>query len=500
MGQAILYCYRCSTQLRESHFEQGKAFRIDTRVCCAECAPEAVRTLPADLVQSLLSQLKARTESPPSSTGKITQRHASAVHRSASPASPSLQSAWIIAGLGAVILGVLGIVFFSSGSSSPEMESSRTARRPIPPSIPSQNRPSPAPAESASAQYDPPHVALKRAQEYARLHADDLFGQLREFEDLTLAGDKGEAGEEARRVSQVLRARGKVAVERALATLDVELSAPLDREAFSAALDLLRSKEGQMEWPDWKFAVNKRYLDIEDRVEKAYGLLLEKAKAAKAEGNIADLDALYGRVYTWGFDRRKKDLLDALAPIAMRPLRVVLQDFGQSPVKGMRYIGGEEFRGAKGSAALDAAVTHGGHPSFKLEGDFRGGGAYVGIYYDMTGVKNRNVRELHFWIKTATVSTIGVRLCDETNQLFQRNGGVRLAKTSEWQEVILKVSDFEGNEHWAGANDGRWHGPMKGIGINVGKGAFLTPAEQHGILWVADIEGVVIPTWTPRSP
>lgn len=41
MGQAIIYCYRCSKQLREAQFAQGKAFRLDIRGCCAECAPRS---------------------------------------------------------------------------------------------------------------------------------------------------------------------------------------------------------------------------------------------------------------------------------------------------------------------------------------------------------------------------------------------------------------------------------------------------------------------------
>lgn len=399
-----------------------------------------------------------------------------------------------------MVLGVLGIVVFSSAPPPSETEASRSTKSPVFPSNVSSRRPPPDPAETVAAQGDPAHTALRRAREYARTHPDDLIGQLREFEDLTLAGDKGDAGDEARRLSQVLRARGKEAVERALTSLDVELSGPLGREEFSSALDLLKSKTLQMEWPDWKFGIHQRSLDIEERAEKAYGPLKEKAKAAKAEGNAVELDSLFGRIRAWGFEARTKDLLDALAPIEMPPVRAVLQDFGQSPPKGMRYIGGEEFRGAKGSAAVDAAVLHGAHRAYRLEADFSGGGLYVGIYFDMSALKQRDVREIHVWIKTTTVSVIGVRLCDETNQIIQRNGGVKLAKTGDWQEVVLKVSDFQGNEHWAGANDGRWHGPMRGIGLNVGKGAFLTPREQHGVLWVADIEGLVVPTWTPRNP
>jgi len=280
----------------------------------------------------------------------------------------------------------------------------------------------------------------------------------------------------------------------------VELAGLLAREAFSSALDLLKSKAEQMEWPDWKFGINKRSLEISSQVEKAYEPLKEKAKGAKAEGNTADLDSLLSRVRSWGLDLRTNDLLGTLAPIEMRPVRAVLQDFTQSPLKGMKYIGGEEFRGAKGSSAVDPTVLHGGHRSYKLEADFRGGGMYVGFYYDLTALKDRDVREIHLWIKTATVTTIGVRLCDETDQIIQRNGGVRLAKTADWQEVVLKVADFQGSEHWAGANDGRWHGPMRGIGINVGKGAFWNRNEQVGAIWVADIEGLVVPTWTPRKP
>ncbi|HLY08840.1 MAG TPA: hypothetical protein VKW04_05960, partial [Planctomycetota bacterium] len=168
MGQAILYCYRCSTQLRESHFERGNAFRIDTRACCAECAPEAVRTLPPDLVQSLLVQLKARAQSGTPSTRKITQRKiASAAHATSSAGSRSPGS-WVAASAVAVVLSVVAVVFFSSGSSPSVVESTR-APQPVPPPMnpPPPRRPSDA-AEAASAQSDPPHLALKAAREYAR--------------------------------------------------------------------------------------------------------------------------------------------------------------------------------------------------------------------------------------------------------------------------------------------------------------------------------------------
>ena len=65
MGQAILYCFKCSTQLREAQFEQRKAFRVEAWVCCAACVPEALKSLPPDRAQALQKQISASTEKNP---------------------------------------------------------------------------------------------------------------------------------------------------------------------------------------------------------------------------------------------------------------------------------------------------------------------------------------------------------------------------------------------------------------------------------------------------
>src|SRR4029453_17156153 len=75
MGQAILYCYRCSTQLREVHFEQGKAYRIDSWVCCAACAPEAVKSLPPDRAMSLLKAMVGPEKKPQPAAAPPGTRH-----------------------------------------------------------------------------------------------------------------------------------------------------------------------------------------------------------------------------------------------------------------------------------------------------------------------------------------------------------------------------------------------------------------------------------------
>ena len=60
-----------------------------------------------------------------------------------------------------------------------------------------------------------------------------------------------------------------------------------------------------------------------------------------------------------------------------RPPIMRLDDFEAEP-KGWKFVGGEEFPGAKGSLARDATRAHGGKASYKLDANFEGGGAYVG--------------------------------------------------------------------------------------------------------------------------
>ena len=166
---------------------------------------------------------------------------------------------------------------------------------------------------------------------------------------------------------------------------------------------------------------------------------------------------------------------------------ILLDDFETEP-KGWNYVDGREFPGAKGGLALDAAEAHGGKRSYKLQGDFTGGGAYVGVWRDLAALKGRDVNELRFWVKAANVTSIGVRLSDDGDQIHQKS--VKLAATADWQPLVLKISDLVGGEHWGGANDGKWHGPLKAFGLNIGKDSFAAGATAQGSINIDDLEAV----------
>jgi hypothetical protein len=166
--------------------------------------------------------------------------------------------------------------------------------------------------------------------------------------------------------------------------------------------------------------------------------------------------------------------------------RILLDDFEKEP-RGWKYVGGEEFPGARGGLATDGTVAHGGKGSYRLEADFSGGGAYVGTWRELADLKGRDVSELRFWARQTGLKALGVRLLDSSDQIHQ--GSVPLAASADWQEVVLRISALAGGEHWGGANDGKWHGPLKGFGINVGKNG-LAAGQTKGALWMDDLEAV----------
>lgn len=95
-------------------------------------------------------------------------------------------------------------------------------------------------------------------------------------------------------------------------------------------------------------------------------------------------------------------------------------------------------------------------------------------------------------MKTDSCALLGVRVSDATGQVHQRSA-VSLKVTTDWQELVLKISDLVGPEHWAGANDGKWHAPFSGFGLNIGKAGFLNGNMKAGSIWVDDVEVLAAP-------
>jgi hypothetical protein len=172
--------------------------------------------------------------------------------------------------------------------------------------------------------------------------------------------------------------------------------------------------------------------------------------------------------------------------IARPASEVVLDDFEQNPAT-WKYVGGQEYPGAKGGVSVDSSVAHGGKRSYRLEGDFSGGGAYVGIWRNLGVLQGRPFKELHIWFKTSTMTWVSIRLSDSSGQCHQK--AFALEPTTGWQKFVLHPEDILGGEYWVGANDGKWHGPATDLGINIS--AKFLPT-QRGVIWIDDIVAIPV--------
>lgn len=169
---------------------------------------------------------------------------------------------------------------------------------------------------------------------------------------------------------------------------------------------------------------------------------------------------------------------------------VLLEGFGQG-MGACKFHDGREFPGAKGSFTHDPAVGHDAPGSGKLEGDFSGGGNYVAVEFDVSALPARNFKELRLWVKTTTVATLYTQFIDDTGQTLQERFPLRLAQTSDWQEVAFRISNLRGAEHWGGAQDGKWHGPMRSFVLNVRPDCFTPAGARKGIVWIDDVRGIL---------
>jgi len=175
---------------------------------------------------------------------------------------------------------------------------------------------------------------------------------------------------------------------------------------------------------------------------------------------------------------------------------LALDDF-EAETKGWKFVGGEEFPGAKGALERDTSRSHGGKGSFRLDADFRGGGAYVGSWKELQPLGLPDIEEFRLWVQARNLAHLGVRVVDDTGQCHHKSVDLPAGAGDGWREVVLKVRDLVGGEHWGGANDGAWHGPAKGLGLNIGKDAVGGDANGRAILWIDDLSARAV---TPGRP
>lgn len=169
--------------------------------------------------------------------------------------------------------------------------------------------------------------------------------------------------------------------------------------------------------------------------------------------------------------------------------KVVELDDGEHGVNGWGFVAGEEFPGAKGGIDAEKTGAKAGKGCLRLDADFSGGGSYVATHLKIEdpGV---DTRELRVWIKRRQVGAVRVRLIDGSGQCHQARNFLDLNNEDAWQEALIQIPAVIGGEHWGGANDGKWHEPLKGISFMLGKDR--VGQDSKGQLWLDELRAVAI--------
>lgn len=178
----------------------------------------------------------------------------------------------------------------------------------------------------------------------------------------------------------------------------------------------------------------------------------------------------------------------APAPVLMddgKGLILELADYENDPAV-WKFFNGAEFPGASGSLAMINDVEGHDGDALKLIGDFRRGGAYVAVTKDLIMPAEYDLARIRLRYMSKQVKELTVRLGDGSGQIHQQKG-VCLINDGQWHDLVLNVPDIVGGEHWAGANDGHWHGPAKLLSINMGTFSYDNSEAEELTLYLADI-------------
>ncbi len=139
---------------------------------------------------------------------------------------------------------------------------------------------------------------------------------------------------------------------------------------------------------------------------------------------------------------------------------------------GWSFDNGREFPGATGALTV---AEHDGSEVLRLAGDFTKGGAYVQAGRSLPNVP---VTTLTLRIKDPDSDVLKFRIIDSTGQCHQIV--YRIGKADRWRKVSFPlrlffermgkpdaVKNVVRYQKWGGRNDGKWHGPAKGLYILV---------------------------------
>jgi hypothetical protein len=337
MGREIVYCWKCSTRLQSSDFEQGKAYRVDDKMSCGDCIFDLVADLPAEEQEAILNPppptakktsttritaVKAGgTTSMKRGTGPVpkaggTQRIAAgakagtrSIPRTSTRSIPRVEDPELEEGIedaggepapkkgkGLLIGGIAGgllvvvvlVVLLSGGKSKKELAADAAA------------------AEAAKAASEA-KGALDAARQFVQKNPEDIAGQLRRFRDAVKLAEGTDAASmvagAARPVIEGIVGR----LKDKLISLEAENKPMADQELFGAAVSTWEKELKKYDVPEWREPVEKKILDLKERAKAAFEPVRKAAVEDAKKGDKDKVQEARDKVARWEI----KELADA---------------------------------------------------------------------------------------------------------------------------------------------------------------------------------------------
>ena len=317
MGQEILYCCSCNTQLRGHDFEKGNAFRFDSQAYCIGCAPEALKSLPPEKVQDLLKQMTSASAPHPVKKPETQRAHPPGANAPGGMnPSPSLRAknpAAVVVLVGAALAIALAILWMARGNDRSPPEPAPDVRR-TPPEKPQESAsPRPAPAESSAPKTAATPESLIRARLLAKTSPTDFIGQFSLYEQALSELRGAPQAEEAKHELESIQKQARDRIHADLAALDGEIRGLVSQEQFDRALERLRDAKNRVSHPDWAPAIEQRIGEVSGKAAALFPPIKEAALAAKRRGAQKEVRAEQDRVARWGLESYSSDLDKAIA-------------------------------------------------------------------------------------------------------------------------------------------------------------------------------------------
>src|SRR6185295_11610936 len=145
-------------------------------------------------------------------------------------------------------------------------------------------------------------TALGQARDYARLHPEDLEGQLGRFDQAAWSAKDSSLDFDARKERSAALTQLQAGIVSGLAAVDSRLKAVCEREAFRSALRDLDESRKRYASPEWTSAIDQKAREVRDLAARLFAPLREKAVEARRRGAEEEITRIEERLARWGLE------------------------------------------------------------------------------------------------------------------------------------------------------------------------------------------------------